>query len=160
MARRKKSPGFYKIVTTGTEDMGTIGDQQYLGSVTRVDPALRGCYVNNVVVTCQANQTDENAASPAFTVYLSNNGAVGAGGLGWDDDAVITARSTGAGGGTVSLKANRRVKVTTFSNVGFSELGPVHIWAEMTAIENQSTQSARFTIEAWGKLHKFDSDIA
>ncbi len=146
----------YKVVRTGTEDMGADGGQQYLGRVVPLDPSLRGAYCNNVVVSCMINSGPGEAA--AFTVYLSTAGASGAGGTGWSEDAIINYKSTGSGGGTVSLSAKRKIFTDAFGSVGGGQIGPVHIWAEMTDTSSED-QEARFTIEAWGRFHNLESDI-
>ena len=158
MARRKSR--WYKVVKTGTENMGSSGDQQYLGRVESLDPALRGAYCKNVVVSVQSNDAVLSIA-PAFTIYLSSAGASGDGGTGWSDDAVITARSTAAGGGTVSLAAYRKIFTEAFGSVSAEQLGPVHIWAEATDVTGAGVDiTARFTMEAWGRFHTLHSDLA
>ena len=157
MARKKSK--LYKMIKTGTEDMGTSGDQQYLGRVETLDASVGAAFVNNVIVSCQVNYEEAGTVPAAFTIYLSKAGSTGAGGGGWNDDDVITARATGNGGGTVNLVAKRRIQTNIFGSVSAEDIGPVHIWAEVTDMP-QSDQSCRFTIEAWGYFHTLVSDLS
>ena len=140
--------------------MGNTGDQQYLGRIESLDPALRGAYCKNVIVSCQCNDA-VLSGQPSFTLYLSTAGATGAGGTGWSDDAIITARSTPTGGGTVSLAAYRKIFTQAFGSIGAEEIGPVHIWAECTDVTGPGDDvEARFTIEAWGRFHNLVTDLS
>ena len=159
MARKARRMKRYPLVKTGTESMGTTGDQQYLGRVACLEPQIMAAYVHNIIVSCQNNVMNEDSAGAAFTVYLTSCGPVGSGGLGWSDDKIITARSTGAGGGTVNLTVKRRIQTNDFTEEATEAIGPVHIWAEMTDLP-QATQEARFTIEAWGSFHTLPVDFA
>ena len=139
--------------------MGVTGDQQYLGRLEVLDESVGNAFINNVIVSCQVNFTEENTSNGAFTIYLSKAGATGAGGGGWNDDDVITARSTGSGGGTVNLVAKKLIKTNSFGSVVAEDIGPVHIWAEVTDMP-QTNQDCRFTIEAWGYFHNIVSDLS
>ena len=139
--------------------MGVTGDQVHIGKVNKLDAALKSGFLNNIVVACQAQGLSgstqiERSALPAFTIYLSNSSST----EGWSDDQVISARSTAAGGGNVSLSAKRVIR--TDVNEESSSLGPVHIWAEATDVPVQPNTNleARFTIEAWGRMILLTSD--
>ena len=132
--------------------MGVTGAQVHIAKVEKLDEQLSGCFLNNIIVSCQNNYLEEGSAAAAMTVYLST----ASGDDGWSDDSVITARSTAAGGGTVNLKAYRRIQ-TNATIGGDTSIGPVHVWAEQ-ADQPQSTQQSRFTIEAWGRMHKLTGD--
>ena len=141
--------------------MGSSGGQQYLGRVACLEPQIMAAYLHNILISCQNDASHDETNTPAFTVYLSSAGAVGAGGLGWSDDKIICARSTGAGGGTLSLPARRRIQTNEFAEVGDEAIGPVHIWAEMTDTAGVGqTNIARFTIEAWGSFHTLPTDFS
>ena len=133
--------------------MGDTGDQIHVGSVKKLDEQLKGTYLNNVIVSIQQNQTSDESGSSAYTVYLSTAPAGD-----WSDDHVITARSTGVGGGTVNLVARRRI-LTNSSGTEATQgaTGPVHIWAEATDIAHDPN-AARLTIEAWGRMHQLLGD--
>ena len=158
MARRKSRN--YKQSVTFTKNMGASGAQEHIGKITKLDPALKSGFLNNVVVSAMANKQSgstqiERAALQAFTIYLSNAKA-GA----WDDDEVIAARSTAAGGGTVSLACKRVIRdQETITN---SVQGPVHVWAEATDVPVQPGTEAegRFTIEAWGRMILLSADTS
>ena len=159
MARRKSRN--YKQVVTLTKNMGAAGAQFHIGKVSKLDPALKSGFLNNVVVSAMANKQSgstqiERAALQAFTIYLSNSSSA----AGWSDDQVIAARSTPQGGGTVSLSAKRVIR--TDANEEDSSLGPVHIWAEATDVPVQPNTEAegRFTIEAWGRMILLSSDTS
>ena len=139
--------------------MGTSGDQQYLGRVETLDESVGKAFLNNVIVSCQVNYEEAGTVPAAFTIYLSKAGATGAGGGGWNDDDVITARATGNGGGTVNLVAKKTIKTNSFGSVVAEDIGPVHIWAEVTDMP-QTNQECRFTIEAWGYFHTLISDLS
>ena len=142
--------------------MGSSGDQQYLGRVEILDEVLGKAYLNNVIVSCQINDgISTTGVTPAFTVYLSKSGSTGAGGGGWVDTDVITARSTAAGGGTVNLVARKVIKTNSFGSAVAEDIGPVHIWAECTDTAGVGQDNdARFTIEAWGYFHNLISDLS
>ncbi len=153
----------YKIIATGTEDMGTTGDQQYLGRVGVLEPQIMNGYCHNVVVSIQNNKinttTDGIRPNPSYTIYLSKAGATGAGGGGWNEDDVIDAKATPAGGGTVSLTAKRYIKTNAFGSTNAEDIGPVHIWAEATDVPGTENE-ARITMQAWGYFHTLTSDLA
>ena len=132
--------------------MGVIGDQIHIGKVEKLDPALKGAYIHNFVVSSMTDRYSDDGGTGAFMVYLST-AAAGA----WSDDAVISARATPSGGGNVSLQARRRI--LTDVSTDLTGQGPVHVWAEMTDIP-EGTQNARFTIEAWGKMIKLSGDFS
>ena len=146
--------------------MGASGAQEHIGKVTKLDPALKSGFLNNVVVAAMSNKQSgstqiERAALQAFTIYLSNSPA-GA----WSDDEVIAAKSTASGGGTVSLTARRVIRdqetiVNEDGNV-VSVQGPIHIWAEATDVPVQPGTEAegRFTIEAWGRMILLSADTS
>jgi len=156
MARRRAKN--YKQMVTFTKDMGASGAQEHIGKIEKLDPALKSGYLNNVVVSVMANKQSgssqiERAALQAFTIYLSNAKAGN-----WDDDEVIAARSTAAGGGTVSLACKRVIRdQETIAN---SVQGPVHVWAEATDVPVQpnTEAEARFSIEAWGRMILLSED--
>ena len=148
MARR----GYYKQIATGTKDMGDTGAQIHIGRIEKLEEQLKGCYLNNVVVSCMTQITTDQATLSGFTVYLSTapNGS-------WADDQVITARAVSGGGGTISLSAKRAIRTnSTASEV--QPFGPVHVWAEATDL-SQPDNEARFTIEAWGRMHSLSPDF-
>ena len=146
--------------------MGSTGDQQYLGRVTCLEPGVMNGYLNNVVVAIQNNRVDNvsdgPSVQPAFTIYLSKAGASGEGGQGWSDDDIIDAKSTGAGGGTVSLSAKRYIKSNEFGSGVAEDIGPIHIWAEATDVPISAAENfeARVTMQAWGYFHQLVSDIS
>ena len=131
--------------------MGITGDQVHIGKVDKLDEQLKGCFLNNVIVSAQTNVTTDQATLASFTIYLSTAPAGS-----WSDDQVITARTTPGGGGTVNLVAKRRI-LTNDTDGSVQPIGPVHIWAECTDIP-QATQEGRFTIEAWGRMHQLSGD--
>ena len=146
--------------------MGSSGAQEHIGKVTKLDPALKSGFLNNIVVSAMANKQSgstqiERAALQAFTIYLSNSPAGN-----WSDDEVICAKSTASGGGTVSLTARRVIRdqetITDDSEPPkvLSVQGPVHIWAEATDVPVQPGTEAegRFTIEAWGRMILLSAD--
>ena len=150
MARRRSAPN-YKQIVTGTKDMGDTGSQIHIAKIEKLDEQLKGCFLNNVLVSCQTQVTTDQATLSAFTVYLSTAPSGS-----WSDDKVITARSTPGGGGTVNLVAKRRI-LTNETSADVQPIGPVHVWAEVTDIP-QADNSARFTIEAWGRMHNLLGD--
>ena len=158
MARRG-SARVYKQSVTGTKTLGTAGAQFHIGKVNKLDPALKGGYIKNFVVSVLQNNTTiidpaiDSALMGAFTVYLSNAPAGS-----WSDDQVLTARSTASGGGTVSLSARRFIKDD--ENADDSSIAPVHVWLEMTDITSGATDlTARCTIEAWGRMILLSGDF-
>ena len=136
----------YKQVKTFTKEMSNSGDQEHIGKVSKLDPALKGAYFKNLVVTWMANITGDTHSTEGCTIYLSN----ASGSEGWSDDAVIAARAIGGMGGVTSLTANRAIK-TDVAAVSDST-GPIHIWAEVTDASVISNQTSRFTLEAWGRM--------
>ena len=150
MAKRRSSN--YKQVVTGTKDMGVIGAQVHIGKVEKLDPALKGAYINNFIVSCMTDRYADEGGTGGFMVYLSTAPSGS-----WSDDAVISARATPSGGGNVSLQAKRRI--LTDDSTDLTGQGPVHVWAEMTDLP-EATQNARFTIEAWGKMIRLSGDFA
>ena len=133
--------------------MGDLGLQIHIAKIEKLDEQLKGCFLNNVIVSVQQNQTSDNSGSAAYTIYLSSAPTGG-----WSDDHVITARSTGVGGGTVSLSARRRILTNSTGTEALQgATGPIHVWAEATDIAHDPN-SARFTIEAWGKMHALLGD--
>ena len=165
MARRRRQSN-YKQTVTGTKTLGTTGAQYHIGKVNKLDPALKGGYINNFVVSVIQDNSTYSVAPPdpsdnvggtalmgAFTVYLSNS-ASGA----WDDDQVLTARAVGSGGGTVSLSAKRFIKDD--ENADDNSISPVHVWLEMTDVTSGATSlKARCTIEAWGRMILLSGDF-
>ena len=165
MAKRSRARN-YKQIVTGTKNLGTGGTQYHIGKVNKLDPALRGGYLHNVVVSIMQNNTTYAVPPPvpsvnvggtalmgAFTVYLSNSASGD-----WKDDQILAAKSTGSGGGTVSLSAKRFIKDD--ANADDSSISPVHIWAEMTDVTSGATDlTARCTIEAWGRMVLLSGDF-
>ena len=131
--------------------MGDTGAQIHIAKVEKLDEQLKGCFLNNVIVSCQTQITTDQATLSSFTLYLSTAPAGS-----WADDQVITARSTPGGGGTVNLTAKRRI-LTNSTVAEVQPLGPIHIWAEATDL-SQPDNEARFTIEAWGRMHNLLGD--
>jgi len=148
MARRARN---YRQTVTGTKSMGTVGDQAHIGKIEKLDPNLASGFLNNVVVSCQNNNIDDTEVASPFTVYLSNSPSGG-----WDDDQVITARATAAGGGTVSLTCKRVIRSDTSADD--NSFSPIHVWAE-TADTSSTEDQARFTIEAWGRMIILSGDF-
>ena len=160
MARRKSK--MYKQMHTFTKKMGTTGAQEHVAKITKLDPALNSGYLKNIVCSIMAQDLTgstqvERTALPAFTVYLSNSPSGS-----WSDDQVIAARSTAAGGGTVSLSARRRLE--TQDNIDNSNEGNVHVWVEATDVPIAPTSGneleARISIEAWGRFILMTKDDA
>ena len=156
MAKRSRN---YKQIVTGTKTLGTLGAQYHIGKINKLDPALRGGYCHNVVVSVMQNNTmaaiaaEEWGFMGAFTVYLSNSASGD-----WKDDQILGARSTASGGGTVSLSARRFIKDD--ANSDDSSLGPVHVWLEMTDVTAGATAAtARVTIEGWGRMVLLSGDF-
>ena len=149
MAKRK-GPTFYKQIIVGTKDLGNLGAQIHICRIEKLQEQLKGCYINNVVISCMTNAYADEGGLGAFTLYLSPRAAGD-----WDNDAVMTGRSTPGGGGTVSLSARRRIQTNV---TGDATLGPIHVWAEMTDIP-EGTQEARFVIEVWGRMHLLTPDL-
>ena len=147
--------------------MGSTGDQQYLGRVGVLEPGVMNAYLNNVQVSIQNNEIvslsgDKGATTqPSYTVYLSKAGASGSGGAGWNEDDIIDAKATPAGGGNVSLTAKRYIKTNSFGSEVAEDIGPVHIWAEATDIPTTGAgeNTARITMQAWGYFHTLTSDL-
>ena len=139
-----KRPRNYRQTVTGTKSMGTTGEQAHIGKIAKLDPNLASGFLNNVVVSCQNNNIDDTEVASPFTVYLSNSAAGD-----WEDDQVITARATPAGGGTVSLTVKRVIRSDT--NADDNSFSPIHVWAE-TADTSSTEDQGRFTIEAWGRM--------
>ncbi len=156
----------YKQTITGTKTLGTAGAQFHIGKVNKLDPALKGGYIKNFVVSVVQNNSTYSVPPPdpgdnvggtalmgAFTVYLSNSASGD-----WKDDQVLTARSTGSGGGTVSLSARRFIKDDV--NADDNSTSPVHVWLEMTDVTSGATDlTARCTIEAWGRMILLSGDF-
>ena len=151
MARRRSSN--YKQIQTGTKDLGDVGDQIHIAKVDKLDEQLKGCYVNNMLISVQAQETSDNAPLPAYTVYLSTakEGE-------WDDDQVITARSTAQGGGTLNLVAKRRILTNDVDHPD-SSIGPIHVWIEATDIPHDDNV-VRMTMEVWGRMHRLTNNFA
>ncbi len=165
MAKRRGARN-YKQTVTGTKTLGTTGAQYHIGKVNKLDPALKGGYIKNFVVSVVQNNSTYSVPPPdptdnvggtalmgAFTVYLSNSASGD-----WSDDQVLTARSTGSGGGTVSLSARRFIKDD--ENADDNSVSPVHVWLEMTDVTSGATNlTARCTIEAWGRMILLSGDF-
>ena len=141
MARKSRN---YRQTVTGTKAMGNLGTQYHIGKIEKLYPNLASGFLNNCVVSCQNNNIDDTEVASPFTIYLSNSASGD-----WADDQVITARATAAGGGTVSLTVKRVIRSDT--NADDNSFSPVHVWAE-TADTSSTTDEARFTIEAWGRM--------
>ena len=158
MAKRSRARN-YKQSVTGTKTLGTLGAQFHIGKVNKLDPALKGGYIKNFVVSVMQNNTTAVVAGQewgfmgGFTVYLSNSASGD-----WADDQVLTARSVPTGGGTVSLSARRFIKDD--ENADDSSISPVHVWIEMTDVTAGATDlTARCTIEAWGRMILLSGDF-
>jgi len=165
MARRSRARN-YKQTVTGTKTLGTLGAQFHIGKVNKLDPALKGGYIKNFVVSVMQNNSTYSVPPPdpadnvggtalmgGFTVYLSNAPAGS-----WSDEQVLTARSVASGGGTVSLSARRFIKDD--ENADDSSIAPVHVWLEMTDVTSGATDlTARVTIEAWGRMILLSGDF-
>ena len=133
--------------------MGDVGAQIHIGKVEKLDEQLKGCYLNNIIVSVQQNQTSDQSGSAAYTLYLSSKPSGS-----WSDEHIITARATGVGGGTVNLVAKRRILTnSTGEEAVQGATGPIHIWAEATDIAHDPN-AARFTMEAWGRMHDLSGD--
>ena len=133
----------YKQIVTGTKSLGTTGEQFLIGKITKLSPTISAGYLNNVVVSCQNNNIDDTEVATSFTIYLSNAEDE------WADNEVVAVKATGVGGGTVSLSAKRVIRrdLDTLD----ASYGPIFVWAE-TADSSSTTDQARFTIEAWGRM--------
>ena len=135
--------------------MGEEGAQIHIGKVSKLDPALKGGYLHNVVVSCQNQSirsfTTGAAVEPAYTVYLSNASST------WDDNQVISARACN-NGGNVSVSARRWISEATAASGNAN--GPVHIWIECTDITPSGIDAeARVTLEAWGRSVILEEDF-
>ena len=156
MAKRK-GPRNYKQVRTMTKSMGSSGGQEHCLAVKKLDPQLVGSYLNNIVASIQLNSPttidpDASRTTPAFTLYLTTSNV-------WNDDNVITARTVGGSGGTVSLSAKRYIKSDDEDVDGTT--GPVHLWAEMTDIQGLLEETeARITMEVWGRYISLTLDTS
>ena len=166
-SRRRRRGTLYRHVVTETADIGEAGSQTVLGKVTPIDPALRGCYLENIRISVIPNKLpvfsgdsadDEKTwngpgQSPSFTFYLSYESTT------WSDDSVIAASSTGAGGGNLNLVAKRSVLTDQTGSEVAMQLGPIFLWCEATQVgldgETTSPQ-ARYTADIWGRMFKFD----
>ena len=158
MAKRRAARN-YKQTVTGTKTLGTTGSQYHIGKVNKLDPALKGGYIKNFVVSVMQDNTTAASTGDTwgfmggFTVYLSNSASGD-----WADDQVLTARALPSGGGTVSLSARRFIKED--ENADDSSLSPVHVWLEMTDVTSAATAlKARATIEAWGRMILLSGDF-
>ena len=151
MARKSRN---YRQTVTGTKAMGNLGAQAHIGTIDKLAPTISAGYLNNVIVSCQNNNIDDTEVAAPFTIYLSNRAGPASN---WSDDEVITARATAAGGGTVSLSAKRTIRTDESSDD--ASFGPVHVWAEV-ADSSSTTDEARFTIEAWGRMVILTGDFS
>ena len=154
MARRRSKN--YKQVFTETVNLGISGDQIHIAEVTKLDPALRGAFLNNIQYNVMAQGLSgstqiERSALPAFTMYLSYQDAGG-----WSDDAVITASATAQGGGNGNLSAKRRIMTDQTGSTVAEQLGPVHLWMEATDVPVQpdTELECRLTFTVWGRMIK------
>ena len=171
MARNKRGRRggtLYRQVVTETANLGIVGSPVALGKVTPIDPALRGCYLENIRISVIPNilsvfsgAEDDNEKtwngpmqSPSFTYYLSFASDD------WDDDAVICASSTGQGGGNLNLTAKRSILTDQTGSEVAEQLGPIFLWAEATQVRlNVSPEfdtQARYTADIWGRMFKFE----
>ena len=158
MAKRR-APGIYKQVKTGTVDLGNEGLQFHIAEIKMIDEALRGSFLNNVQYSVMDNGGRTLAASggsvPAFTLYLSYRATT------WDDDSVIAVSSTAAGGGNGNLSCKRVIKTNETGSTVAEQIGPVHVWIECTdlPVTGESDMSARVTLTAWGRMILLVSDF-
>ena len=91
---------------------------------------------------------DTEAADMAFVGYLTTNSASFA------DDEIITARSTGAGGGNLSLTAKRVIKSNEPDAAMIAgEGGTIAIWLETS--NTALSEDARVYLEVWGRFVDF-----
>ena len=170
MARNKRSRRggtLYRQVATETANLGQGGEQIHLGTVEPLDPALRGCYLENIRIHVIPNQSgvfsgsldDDDktwngpAQMPSFTFYLSYESDS------WSDDAIIAASSTSQGGGNLNLVAKRSIWTDQSGSTVAEQLGPIQLWCEATQVglDGASTDvKARYTVEVWGRMFKFD----
>ena len=153
MARRR-GPRNYPQIVTFTKDMitGGAGVQRHCGKIEKLDAQLRGCYVKNIRVAVMTDTLVPNDSAPvSYMIYASPEPSGS-----WSDDTVIVAKATPTGGGNVNLPINRYIKTNEH---GDDTLGPLHIWAETTDVSGLTdTNKARFTIEAWGRMHNLSKD--
>ena len=145
MARRARN---YKQVATLTKDMGNVGGQEKVLAIRKLDPQLTGAFLNNVIVSGQLNAQESSATqwgqAPGFTAYLTS-------GPTWSDDQIISARSFGGSGGSVSLTAKRYIRTDEDDPTG--SFGPVYVWLEMTDIAGTAeTAECRVNLEVWGRF--------
>ena len=170
MARNRRSRRrgtLYRQVHTGTKNLESSGAQIHVGTIEPMDPALRGCYLENVNIavipnTLPAWDTDYDpggsdprfiSQSPSFTYYLSYQGPDDGD---WTDDGVIAASSTSQGGGNLTLTAKRSIWTDQTGSTVAQQLGPIHIWAEATKTTLNTDVFARHTISVWGRMYKVD----
>ncbi len=137
--------------------MGSSGGQEHCLAIKKLDPQLVGAFLNNVVVSVQLNSPttvdpDASRTTPAFTAYLTSDNQ-------WDDDNIITARTVGGSGGSMSLSAKRYIR--TDENEPSGSTGPVHLWVEMTDIQGLLEETeARITMEVWGRYISLNLDTS
>ena len=116
--------------------MGDAGDQILLGYIQKIDAQGATSYVHNVIISGAPQDTE--ASDMAFTAYLSTSAT-------WAETNVITARSTGAGGGTVSLQASRTIQENAEITAGNE--GLIYIWGETS--NSVLDEDFRIIVEVW-----------
>lgn len=138
MARRR----LYKIVNAASKGMGSAGVQQRLGVISKVDAQGVSGYLNNVQVSAIINNYDGGDTTPGIMFYLTS-------GTTWSDDYIIAAGATNTAG-KVSLSAKRYIKQNEEDQK--SNIGTVHLWAELTDITISDDISMRYVAETWGSF--------
>ena len=141
MARRR----LYKIVNAASKGMGSAGVQQRLGVISKVDAQGVSGYLNNVQVSAIINNYDGGDTTPGIMFYLTTATT-------WSDDYIISAGATNTAG-KVSLSAKRYIKQNEEDNK--SNIGTVHLWAELTDITVTDDISMRYVAETWGNFVLF-----
>jgi len=135
----------YKQVVALTKSMGSIGGQEKICNIRKLDPTLTTSYLNNVVVSGILNDYNSGITQspPGFMVYLTTSTT-------WADDEIIAARAFN-NGGNVSLTARRRIQSNLDDVDGTT--GPIYVWVEVTDLAGVGeTMEARFAIEVWGRF--------
>ena len=147
MARRKYRPKNYKIVNAKTMSGGLTGAQTLIGRIDKLDAqGVPSAFLNNVVISVMLNEAEEDVA--AITCYLTTDDT-------WDDNYIITARTTQGGpGGTLNLTAKRFIRTNADSTTEkLGTFGPVYVWVEIG--DYVYTEEFRYVCETWGRMVEF-----
>ena len=145
MARRRK-PRLYKEVYTVTRDMGSSGLQVLIGTIEKIDAQGISGFLKNVRLSVMTQDTE--ASDMAYMGYLTTDNSS------FNNDEIITARATAAGGGNLNLSANRYIRSNDPDAAMIAgEGGSIAVWLETA--NTVLAEEARVYLEVWGRYIDF-----